>query len=314
MDDETAVTMALGYLAGAPMAAGGRRNIEIYLKRAYQAVLHIDYQQTTPRIWPYQTLPPIASRGNQELQPVWNLKELQKKKFWATTTQEGLKWMHPSFMPVGEFGEEICHLLSEVQRHFLEPVIDGGFTWQLWTTAEVRQAFNLRFYRFLLETGLLRKEVTLEASDGNAILPQDVIEVRRVQWRYDDYRKRPRGLTRIDTLQADNAYMDWDGAAEAEPHSYVEEPSPESMELRACPKPDDGGELGVRYVPFPEVNFDACGRLPIPRMFTWAVKWGLIADLLKKEGEANDPVRAEAAEEVYKMGVGLAKVLLGTEV
>jgi hypothetical protein len=84
--------------------------------------------------------------------------------------------------------------------------------------------------------------------------------------------------------------------------------------ISACPNPDDNGQLGVRYVPYADVNFETCGRLPIPRMFTWAVKWGLIADLLKKEGEANDPVRAQAAEEIYAMGVNLAKVTLGTEV
>lgn len=315
LDDETAGTLGLGYLASAPSAAGGRRNIELYRSKAYQSVLHISYQQTTPRIWGSQTLPPIGARGSQELQPVWSQRDLIQKKFWATTTQDGLKTMHPSFMPVGYYGDEVCRVLSEVQRHFLEPVVDGGFTWQLWTVQEVQQAFMLRLQRFLLETGLLRKETTLSANDGTALLPQDVLEVRRVQWRYADYRKKPRGLTRIDTKQADQAYMRWDETlGEAEPNSYVEEPSAESMELQACPKPDDNGSLGVRYVPFSTVNFETCGRLPIPRMFTWAVKWGVIADLLKKEGEANDPVRAQAAEEIYSMGVSLAKVLLGTEV
>ncbi len=67
-------------------------------------------------------------------------------------------------------------------------------------------------------------------------------------------------------------------------------------------------------MPYQTVLFDDCGKLPIPRMLTWVVKWGLIADLLKKEGEANDPVRAQAAEAIYKRGVELTKVLLGTEV
>lgn len=319
LDDETADTVGLGYLAAAPSVGGGRRVAELWRARQYQAVLHIDYQQNTAfaPLWDNQVLPPIAARGNQELQPVWNQRDLLQRKFQATTTQEGLRWMHPSLMPVAVYGDDICRVLSEVQRHLLEPTIDGGVTWQLWTTTEVQQAFLLRLNRFLLETGIRRKEATYTAGafDGTAVVDQDVLEIRRVQWRYSDYRKKPRNLMRIDTKQADQGIVDWDEVTGAtEPYAYIEDPSHESMMIRACPLPDDNGQLGVRYVPYGDVNFTGCGRIPIPRMFTWVVKWGLIADLLKKEGEANDPVRAAAAEEIYRNGIGLVKALLGTEV
>ena len=287
LDDETAVTLGLGYLAGAPSAAGARRNIEDWLKRSYEAVLHIDYQQKTmwPPLWNNQVLPPIAARGNQTTLPIRMKQEERKALFWATTTQEGLKWMHPSLMPLADYGDEICRILSEVQRHFLEPVIDGGRTWQLWTAEEVQQAFLLRLNRYLLETGILRKEESQAASDGTALLSQDVLEVRRVQWRYSDLRKAPRGLTRIDHLQADHAAIgEWDeDVGEDEPVSYREEVTgQDTMIIQTYPKPDDNGFLGIRYVPYGNVLFDDCGTLPIPRMLTWVVKWGLIADLLKK--------------------------------
>jgi hypothetical protein len=319
LDDETAVTLGHGYLAGAPSAAGARRNIEDWLKRSYEAVLHIDYQQKTswPPLWTNQLLPPIAARGSQELLPIRMQQQRERAAFWATTTQEGLRWMHPSLMPLANYGDEICRILSEVQRHLLEPTIDGGVTWQLWTAEEVQQAFLLRLNRYLLETGILRKEETDAASDGTALLSQDVLEVRRVQWRYSDRRKAPRGLTRIDHKQADSAAIgEWDeDAGEGEPISYREEVTgQDTMIIQTYPKPDDNGELGVRYVPYGNVIFDSCGTLPIPRMLTWVVKWGLIADLLKKEGEANDPVRAQAAEAIYKRGVSITRVLLGNEV
>ena len=319
LDDETAVTLGHGYLAGAPSAAGARRNIVEARKRAYEAVLHIDYQQKTmwPPLWNNQLLPPINARGNQTTLPIRMEQEDEKARFWSTTTQEGLKWMHPSLMPLADYGDEICRILSEVQRHFLEPIIDGGKTWQLWTAEEVQQAFLLRLNRYLLETGVLRKEESAAASDGTGLLSQDVLEVRRVQWRYSDGRKAPRGLTRIDHLQADHATVgEWDeDVGEDEPISYREEVTgQDTMILQTYPKPDANGFLGVRYVPYGNVLFDDCGKLPIPRMLTWVVKWGLIADLLKKEGEANDPKRASAAEAMYKRGVELSKVLLGTEV
>jgi hypothetical protein len=74
------------------------------------------------------------------------------------------------------------------------------------------------------------------------------------------------------------------------------------------------GTLEVRYVPLPALDIRFCETLPIPRMLAWALKWGLIADLLKKEGEANDPQRAAAAEQQYRLGVQLTRLLLGTEV
>jgi hypothetical protein len=319
LDDETVNTTAHGYLAGAPTVGGGRRAAEWRRHLQYQAVLHIDYQQNTAfaPLWDNQVLPPIAARGDQSLQPVWNARDLLQRKFQATTTQDGLRWMHPSLMPVAVYGDDVCRVLSEVQRHLLEPIIDGGVSWQLWTQTEVEQALLLRLNRFLLETGIVRKEATYTAGafDGTTTVDQDVLEIRRVQWRYSDYRKRPRNLMRIDTKQADQGHVDWDEVNEAqEPYAYIEDPSHESMMIRACPLPDDNGQLGVRYVPYATVNFAGCGRLPIPRMFTWVVKWGLIADLLKKEGEANDPLRASAAEEIYRNGIGLVKALLGTEV
>lgn len=319
LDDETCGTLGHGYLASAPFAAGGRKLLEQARVAGYEAVLHIDYQQKTswPPLWNNQLLPPIASRGNQTTLPIRMHQEAEAKSFWASTPDEKVNWMHPSLFPVGEYGDDICRILSEVQRHLLEPKIDGGVSWQLWTQEEVAQAFLLRLNRFLLETGIVRKETAMAASDGTGLLPQDVLEVRRVQWRYSDLRKAPRGLTRIDKHQADSAAVgEWDETAgEDEPVSYSEEVSGmDTMILQTYPKPDDNGILGVRYVPYGSVVFDSCGTIPIPRMLTWVVKWGLIADLLKKEGEANDPVRAAAAEKFYERGVFLTKMLLNTEV
>jgi len=88
----------------------------------------------------------------------------------------------------------------------------------------------------------------MAASDGTGLLSQDVLEVRRVQWRYSDLRKAPRGLTRIDHLQADHAAIgEWDeDIGEGEPIAYREEVTgQDTMILQTYPKPDDNGFLGV---------------------------------------------------------------------
>ncbi len=219
---------------------------------------------------------------------------------------------NPWDIPGSAYGVSSCELLSEIQRHFLEPVVDNGLTWQLWEAAEVRAFLNLRIQRFLLETGIVRKEaqVAVSANQTSVEAPSDLLELRKVD--FLDVSGVYTNLTRIDELQADNGNPGWE-ALPSSPQSYIEEPLP-SLSLRLYPTPSVGGTLYVRYVPIPETVTAACTILPIPRMFSWALKWGVIADLLVKEGEANDPKRGQAAESQFTLGVNLARYLSGVEI
>jgi hypothetical protein len=258
--------------------------------------------------------PPPFGKDSQELLPQEIRYRKIKERYRLATVQEGINTIRPSEIPQGFYNDTKCRLLEEIQRHFLEPKVDRGLEWQLWSYDEVHEAYELRVYRFLVETGINRKEYEEFTGDAQVGIPQDSIEIRRVQWEYDDERDTPRALTRIDTRQADSGRPGWD-TTPSEPDSYIEDPMVNTMELTLCPTPDDEGKAGMRYVYMPEMQKQiACEHVPIPRMFTWAIKWGVIADLLKKEGEANDPVRAQAAEFQYKLGVQLARLLLGTEV
>jgi len=52
--------------------------------------------------------------------------------------------------------------------------------------------------------------------------------------------------------------------------------------------------------------------VPIPNDFAWYVKWGTMADMLKIQGQANDPIRAEYCEMRFQEGIELAKeIMLG---
>lgn len=297
------VAPPVGVQLGAPQEFG-----VAWARRARSAQEHLSYRIGSLERGFFWTDPILVGR-TLELQPIYNQRDLLHKKFYAATVQEQTNRVRTSNIPSGQYADTKCRLLNEVQRHFLEPVIDDGVTWQLWTTDEVHEALELRIYRFLMETGLLRTESD-ETSVPTATIPQDAIDIRRVEWRSG---ASSRALQRMDSKQADLGYPGWDSTSSS-PVGYVEEPSPEdSMLLKTCP-PASTGSITMRYVPAPGLNTGSpCEALPIPRMFTWAVKWGLIADLLKKEGEANDPVRAEAALQIYELGVKLARLLLGTK-
>lgn len=47
--------------------------------------------------------------------------------------------------------------------------------------------------------------------------------------------------------------------------------------------------------------------LQVPNDFCWVVKYGALADLLKSDGQARDPKRAEYCEQRYQMGVQIAQ-------
>src|SRR5262249_31133396 len=56
----------------------------------------------------------------------------------------------------------------------------------------------------------------------------------------------------------------------------------------------------------PSVSATALG---IPDDLTPAIKWGMLSDLLGKDGIARDPVRAQFAEQRYQQYVQLARLL-----
>lgn len=325
LDDEVFVTGFVSDISPpAPVAvfvAGGRRKSEHLLRKAREFQLQLTY-----RIWPnfidpgaFWNTDTVLVKSSIEHLPVLLKAQAREAQFAAALGHgwlDGLK-TRPYLIPAGRYGDEKCRVLEEIQRHFLEPVIDEGQTWDLWTYEEVHKALEMRTYRFLLETGIARKEVLVGMPFGQveAEMPQDAIEIRRVDWEYDDLRQKPRVLQRIDTLQADYGQPQWDETP-GEPVAYIKDPgmADNSMALRLFPQQDADGTLRIRYVPMPTLRPEVlCEPLPIPRMFTWALKWGVIADLLKKEGEANDPVRAAQAEKMYELGVDLARFLVGAK-
>ncbi len=51
--------------------------------------------------------------------------------------------------------------------------------------------------------------------------------------------------------------------------------------------------------------------IPIPANFSWALKYGIMADMLGKEGEAQDVKRAKYCESRFGEGLELVKMWMG---
>jgi hypothetical protein len=83
-----------------------------------------------------------------------------------------------------------------------------------------------------------------------------------------------------------------------------------TRKLDIAPLPSNTGTLSHLYVAVSATLTGLGVPLVIPETFSWAITWGVIADLLSSDGEAFDPKRANYAESRYEQGVELCRLLI----
>ena len=216
----------------------------------------------------------------------------------------------PYVIPASAYSYSVCQLMEEIKYHMLENPLQG-FAHGLWTVAEVLQYTNQRIYRFLVETGALLTRTTIPVAAGSYVvdLPTNWIEIRRVAWTSAGVTKE---LPREDAFTLDAWKPTWESVGETTPSCYVEDPNP-SLQVRLAPVPTVAGTVDLIGVAAPDAVTAVCLPLPLPDEWCVYVKWGVMADMLSKEGEANDPERAQICESRWKEGVSLCRLMLGTE-
>jgi hypothetical protein len=207
--------------------------------------------------------------------------------------------------------ETLGGLLSAIQRITLENTIDGGLTWStLWTGAEVHGYLNQRLSRFLVETEVVQKVSVLAIgpSEQTFDLPADLVVLKRVAASSDGVTYKV--VVFSDRWATDAATLTLD---EDRPAVCIPEPLP-PLRLKVLPTPVGSMNYQIIYVYEPVSPYTtASSRLTtlfIPDMFTPYLLFGILADMFKKEGEANDPDRAKYFEDRWKEGLELGKLIL----
>ena len=262
---------------------------------------------------PIMALPP-ATDPVIPIQKFWEIpiQRLTMRRRWqvvaALRTVPDAPGYSPMFIPAVTYNVTACKLLEEIQFHLLETP-DDGVTWGsgIWTQAEVVGLINERVSRWLVETGVIQTRITIAVAAGTVgvDLPTDWIEIRRVAWNSVE-------IPRVTLLELEADMPDWEDVTGV-PSRYMEVPAP-SLTVRLARAPTLAGTLDVIGVREPTaINASCASIFPIPDEWTPYIKWGVIADLLSKEGEANDPQRASLCETRWKEGVMLARLFLGTE-
>lgn len=205
-------------------------------------------------------------------------------------------------------------ILSEIQRVTLEGVGDAGATWPslMWTQVEVLGYLNQRQNRFLAATALYWTHAETAITTGQAAqaAPADWVATILIALKTSAgfYKELPR----LDALELDFALPTWPGLSSATPRGYYSVDGA-TLTTFVAPIPTDVGSALERYYVALGTALTAAGvNFSVSDEFVPTIKYGALADMFSKVGQASNPLLAQACEERWTEGLELGK-LMATE-
>lgn len=204
-------------------------------------------------------------------------------------------------------------LTYEIQLHMLEPPDAAGvFLSEKWTREEVLALLNQVQRQFINDTLLVLKldaVPTLAGQLRNA-LPADWVATRRAAWAPSTlgsvYVEVPKGSG----WEADHdaSARAWPTATAERPQLYMDAELPH-LEFQLAPPPAADGTLELLYAALSAVMTGEGVSLVVPDEFAHVIKYGAMAIMLNKRGDAYDPERAAYCQSRYDEGVAAANLL-----
>lgn len=204
-------------------------------------------------------------------------------------------------------------LVAMIQYHLIEPATGNSWTGSdQFTLADVTNALQNRRNQLLEDTGLVAKNsivnLIVSPPSGRVILTDDsIIDVRRVAWRAVAPSTEVIPLWPADEYTFQAFHADWNLNAETPSmHSVI---GPPPLTLQLSPVPIASGSLELITVNA-GANLDPTTGvlLGIPDNFSWVVKWGALADLLSRRGQAFDAARADYCQQRWQQAEELIRI------
>lgn len=200
-------------------------------------------------------------------------------------------------------------LLEQLQSAVIEPR-DGGASWPsgLWTVEEVCADATERQHRILKETQALYTESLIHvlAGEPRVSLPPDWIRTIEVVFEGED--GTISHLQRSDAFEVDHALPTW-STDRGQPQVYMEYDAPTRL-MQLAPIPRVGGFLRIHYIATATALTGDGADLDLPDLLAHGVKYGALADMLGKDGRAQDPSRAKYCEDRFRLAIEITQVLL----
>lgn len=253
---------------------------------------------------------PLFTGKRDETPDAWRVWQRRKRGLVASIPPS-FQWGSrlDAYLPATVYPDTACRIYSEIQRHLLESPINAGVSWSLWTDAEVMNYLTQRTARFLTDSGLIRERRSVAVSSKDVNLPEDTLEVYRTVWNSGSARSV---LVRIDKWGLDNGLVGWQATSGA-PVYYTDDTN-SALGSEVAPAPTSPGTLEIVIAAAPPVSRARCYSIVVPGIFTPYLKYGVLADMLSKEGPANESQRAQYAESRFAEGVELAKLFFSGKV
>jgi hypothetical protein len=195
-----------------------------------------------------------------------------------------------------------------VEHHLLEPLSTTTWTGtEQFSLTDLLAATQRRLDQFLLDTGVRASYLTVAApspGNGRVDVPETVADIRRVSWAPQSGGVFP--LYDGDTKFFDAVHYRWSldpGTPVA--YSIVSE---HTLTLQLAPVQSEVGSINLVAIEAGEqLDFSTEVVLGIPDDLVWVLKWGVLAELLSKEGITRDPQRAEYCQQRWEEGLLIAR-------
>jgi hypothetical protein len=202
-------------------------------------------------------------------------------------------------------------LITAVERHLLEPVT--GTYPLVWTgstqfsLADVLRAITARRNEVLSVTGCAVAPTIVSAPIAmRFMVPDNFADIQRVAWLPVAGMGFTGGVLRQSDRES-KANYDWTytTSAQAPPNTWMTTAEPPLMiDVDRVP-PVPGQYECLAVIAEPAVSASAPATFTIPDDWLWVVKFGALSELLSREGNAKDPLRAKYCAVRFEQGMAL---------
>jgi hypothetical protein len=199
-------------------------------------------------------------------------------------------------------------IYSRIQYHLLEPQGMNPWTGSLqFAAADLVSAVQRRRDEILSVTGCYVTKTLIPAIAGRILLPENTLDVRRVAYLPLAITNQLPSAMFIEDVWAEQSFnVGWTQQPPGTPTmAFLSTQPPLSFDVDVAPAYGGNYETLLVLAGQPLSATLASSLSGIPDDYAWVLKWGALADLLSREGQAKDELRAAYCNQMYRMGLGI---------
>lgn len=247
-------------------------------------------------------------RYMREALRTWNAYALYWRAQLPLTTSIGVPYYDLSALTGFTYNYLETDAITEVEYALLEPINTTAWSGsEQYTFADLTTALDRNRNAYVVGSRAVVNPATVAVATpltvGRQLLPNGILDVHRAAW-LDSISALYSHLWRDDEIEM-NAFAPGWQSAPATPQVYSVAVAP-PMQVQLAPTPVVDGTLDLLVVPgFAAPNPGTPTVLGLPDDLCWAVRFGMLADLLAKDAQVRDYPRSQYCAQRYEQGLAL---------